>query len=121
MTALYPWRIPEDHPAVPFVRPGEIAYSRTRKTRIYRFDGTWWSIQPDPSGGEIRTRYPDGRAAMVALDGRNREKAPLPPTMTGFLAALQELNHDMASFGIRDIRHLPGQCPPSTPTTKDCE
>lgn len=87
--------------------------------RIYRRDGSWWSIQPDPSGGEIRTRYPDGRAAMVALDPRNREKARVR-TITA-LAPDGIAEHMTLLIAGHSATLLPGQCPPSIPTTKDCE
>lgn len=119
MTALYPWRVPEGHAAVPFVRPGEIVYSRIQKPRIYRFDGSWWSIQPDPSGGEVRCRYSNGRAAMVALDERNRAKARAR-TITA-LVPDGTADHMTLFITGRNATLLPGQCPPSTHTTKDCE
>lgn len=98
--------------------------------RIYREDGSWWSTQPDPSGGEIRCRYPSGQAAMVALDPRNREKAEKPPSI-GLMQAIPEafkpyipterIAPEYVDDLVRQILHDSGHCPPSTPTTKDCE
>ncbi|UEJ83995.1 hypothetical protein Bra3105_06695 [Brachybacterium halotolerans subsp. kimchii] len=93
--------------------------------RIYREDGSWWSIQPDPSGGEIRCRYPDGRAAMVALDPRNRERVLSPARY--WMDAYRRLGGgyhrgtDYQLGGPVPQQYSPGQCPPSNTTTKDCE
>lgn len=97
-------------------------------TRIFHRDGSWWSMQPDPSGGEIRCRYPNGRAAMVALDPRNREKARKPrtaPTKTPleqwFDRLLLRILEGPATKDDYVLVPGPDYCPPSTPTTKDCE